>query len=177
MNFIKKLFKSLLILIVILAVVGFFLPSSTRVDRTVSISAPADKVFPYINNFEQFNRWSPWFGIDPDASTTYSGPDEGVGAKMSWTSEHPQVGNGSQEIVESVANKFVRTRLDFAEQGGAEATFSIAESGTGSDVTWAFESEWGFNLVGRYIGLMLDGMVGDMYDKGLSKLKQLVESE
>lgn len=177
MRFIKKLLIALVLLALVMLVVGFFLPSTTKVNRSVSINAPAAKVFSYINSFEQFNRWSPWYGIDPQATTTYSGPANGEGAKMTWVSENPQVGSGSQEITQSIPNSLVETRLDFGEQGGAEATFMIEQSGEVSNLTWGFESDWGYNIMGRYIGLMMDGMVGEKYEVGLAKLKLLAESE
>ena len=45
----------------------------------------------------------------------------------------------------------------------------------GTHVTWSFDSEFGLNLVGRYFGLMLDGIVGPDYEKGLQNLKTMAE--
>ncbi|MGO4774642.1 SRPBCC family protein [Lysobacter sp. 2RAB21] len=49
--------------------------------------------------------------------------------------------------------------------------------GAGTRVTWTLESEHGNNLVSRWFGLLLDSMVGKDYEKGLAKLKQVLESE
>ncbi len=177
MQFLKILVKSLLFLLVILAVVGFFLPSSTVVSRGVDISAPASKVFNYVNDFKQFNRWSPWTAKDPAMTLNFAGPATGVGSKMSWKSDESGVGNGSQEITASVENQSVSTHLEFDGQGNADASFELVESGGGTRITWGFESDWGYNILGRYMGLMMDRWVGSEYEKGLNSLKQLAESE
>jgi effector-binding domain-containing protein len=39
-----------------------------------------------------------------------------------------------------------------------------------------FDTEFGWDLVGRYFGLMFDRIVGTDYDKGLANLKELAES-
>lgn len=43
--------------------------------------------------------------------------------------------------------------------------------------TWDFHTDWGFNIPGRYMGLMMDKWVGPMYEKGLGNLKQLADNE
>ena len=177
MKFLKILLKSLLLLIVVLAVVSLFLPSKSEVSRSVRIDAPPAEVFPYVNDFRQFNRWSPWFGIDPDTEYEFSGPASGVGAKLEWSSEDPNVGKGSQEIVASVEPERVDTRLEFDGQGDANAAFVLVPKEGGTQVTWQFDVEWGYNPIGRYMGLMMDEMVGKSYEEGLQKLKLLAEGE
>ncbi|MGI9318974.1 MAG: SRPBCC family protein, partial [bacterium] len=119
MRVVKFIVKSLLLLAAVFVVVGFFLPSSTSVSRSIEISTSPDKLFAYINDFRQFNRWSPWYGIDPDANYAFEGPAIGEGSKMIWSSEHPNVGSGSQEIIKSEADRQVMTQLEFAGQGTA----------------------------------------------------------
>ena len=177
MRILKTIFKSLLLLVVVLLAVSFVLPSTSEVSRTIEVEAPPEKVFTYLNNFEQFNRWSPWYGIDPNAQYQITGPEQGIGAKMSWTSDHSQVGSGSQEIIASEPGQRVVTRLEFAGQGGAEAAWDLNPTATGTQITWGFSTDWGYNPIGRYMGLMMDNMVGGQYEKGLASLKTLVEGE
>lgn len=177
MKILKILFKSLLLLVVVLAVVSLFLPANTRVGRSVQIDAPPARVFQYVNDFRQFNRWSPWFGIDPDTKYVFSGPESGVGSRMEWSSEDPNVGKGVQEIVGSVEPERVDTHLAFDGQGDANAAFLLMPNDGGTEITWQFDVEWGYNPIGRYMGLMMDDMVGKSYEEGLQKLKLLAEGE
>lgn len=177
MKAIKIIVKLLLLLVVIVVAVAFFLPTTTAVSRSAEINVPPEKLFAYVNDFEQFNRWSPWYGIDPDANYEYEGPSGGVGAKMRWSSEHRSVGIGSQTIIKSEINKEVVTELEFEGQGNAIARFDLEPVAGGTRLTWGFETKWGNNLIGRYMGLMMDRWVGNEYEKGLQNLKALAESE
>jgi effector-binding domain-containing protein len=70
----------------------------------------------------------------------------------------------------------VQTHLDFGKQGTAEAYFELEAADGGTEITWSLDTEFGWDLVGRYFGLMMDRMIGAEYEKGLANLKQLAES-
>ena len=175
MKLLKNLIIALVGLVVVLAVVGFLLPSSVHVERSITVGAPPDAVFELVNSFENFNKWSPWYQRDPNAEYRYEGPAAGVGAKMYWSSEQRDVGSGSQEIIESQPGRLVRTALDFGAQGTATAYFQLEPQGDGTQVTWGFDSEFGNNLIGRYMGLLFDKWIGADYERGLDSMKRLAE--
>ncbi|AKE52744.1 SRPBCC family protein [Kangiella geojedonensis] len=177
MKFLKNLFIVIAVLAIIIIVVGFFLPKHAHVERSIVINASQDKVFQQVNSFDDYNSWSPWYKLDPEAKYEYSGPDSGVGAKMSWESDNAQVGIGSQEIVESTYPKLVKTELLFGEDPNpGYATFELEELGPReTKVTWSFDADFGDNIVGRYFGFFLDSMLGDTYEEGLQALKQEIE--
>lgn len=175
MGILRKSFLVLVGLVVVLVGVGLLLPRQVEVERSIVIAAEADEIFPYINSLEKFNEWSPWGDYDPDTVYTFSGPDTGTGARVDWTSDHANVGDGSQEIIASVENKSVKTELDFGMDGVATAVFLLNRVETGTEVTWGFTTEMGMNPIGRYFGLMMDKWVGGDYEKGLAALKVLVE--
>jgi hypothetical protein len=95
---------------------------------------------------------------------------------MGWRSENPEVGSGTQIITASVPSSRVSTDLDFGEMGPAHAEFLLAPAGTGTLLTWRLTADMGMNPVTRWLGLLMDRWVGADYEKGLSKLKSLVES-
>lgn len=167
------------IVVVIAAVVvvcGFLLPSEQFVSRSVVVEADQAEVFALVNDYRQFNRWSPWAAKDPDTKYEFSGPDSGVGAKMSWQSEDPNVGSGSQEIIEVEPGSRVRTRLTFEGFDSASyASFKLEPADTGTRVTWEFEANLD-SLIGRYMGLMMDKWVGADYEQGLARLKEIAEA-
>ncbi len=176
MKWFKRLLAAVAVLLVIVVTVGLFLPDRVHVERSIVIDAPPERVFPLVNDYRNFNQWSPWYGMDPDARYRFDGPESGVGAKLSWDSDNPDVGSGSQQIVESRANALVRTHLDFGDQGVAEARFTLSPEGTGTRVTWGFDTDFGYNLVGRYFGLLFESMIGPDYEQGLANLKRVAES-
>jgi effector-binding domain-containing protein len=175
MRILRNLLIVVAVLIGILVVVGFVLPDAAHVERSVVIERPPSQVFTVLDGFRRFNEWSPWFEKDPQAKYTYSGPITGVGAKASW-SGNKDVGTGSQTIVESKPYSFIKSALDFGELGQAAGTYTLTPSGDGTKVTWGLDVSAGGKLIGRYFNLMMDSMVGKDYDKGLAKLKKLVEA-
>ncbi|NVJ67324.1 MAG: SRPBCC family protein [Gammaproteobacteria bacterium] len=178
MKFLKWFLIILVSLLIILAVVGFFLPQKVHLERSIIIGANRDTVFTQINSMQNFNQWSPWYKLDPNANYQYSGPDAGKGNRMSWSSQDPNVGKGSQEIVESQYPSLVRTELLFGDDPNpGYAEFSIEEiTYTQTRVTWGFDADFGNNIVGRYFGLFLESMLGPQYEEGLKALKEQVES-
>ncbi len=174
---IGKIIKYLGLAIALLIAIAYILPGKVHVQRqTVIQAAPAD-VFQLVNGFENFNQWSPWYERDPDGDYKIEGPATGVGARMIWASEKPDVGSGSQEIVESVEDKLVRTKLDFGDMGNADAFFEIEPEGEHTKLVWGFDTDLGLNPVSRYFGLMFDSWIGADYEHGLAKLKTLVEQQ
>ena len=167
----------ILIFLALLVLAGFLFPRVATTERSVYIAEPPDVVFPYVNNFRNFNKWSPWYQIDPNTEYTYSGGAEGAGAAMSWTSDDPKVGSGSQTITASEPYSRVATDLDFGAQGKAKAEFKLVPQGEGTNITWTFSSEMGSGPIARWMGLMVSRMVGTSYEQGLQKLKAVVEEE
>ena len=175
MRFLKGLLTLIALLVVALVAIAFFLPKTSHVERSVTIDRPPSEIFGVLDNFHRFSAWSPWFDLDPNAKYTFSGPPTGVGTKLTWVG-NKDVGSGSQEIIEAKANESLKLQLDFGDMGRPVAEFHLSPSGEGTKVTWTLDQSFEGSLVGRYFGLMMDSMVGKDYEKGLAKLKALVES-
>jgi hypothetical protein len=152
---------------------SYLLPSEASISRSIEIAAPPAKIFPLVNGFKRQAEWPPWLEMDPQTKLSLSGPETGQGARMSWSSE--KLGSGSQEIVEMVQDKLVRTKLDFGHMGQADASFQLEPAGSGTKVTWGFSSDLGGNPRMRWMGLYIGRQVGADYEKGLAKIKAVAE--
>ena len=177
MAFARLAFRILLIILILLAVIGLMLPSSARVEREILIDAPPSAVFPHLNSMRAFHAWSPWTDGDPETVYRFEGPESGVGSRMRWFSGEEGIGEGSQEITASTVNERVETDLVFGDKGRGTATFLMSPSGQATRLRWQFQTDFGWDLFGRYVGLMLDGMIGMAYDRGLRRLKEAVEDD
>ena len=175
MRIVKWIVGAIAILFVVLIVAAFVLPRHATMSRSIEIAAPPAAIFPIVGDLRRFNEWSPWFGLDPKAAYTFTGPIDGVGQTLNWKSDAPNVGNGAMSIVRLEPDKAVDLTIDFGDQGTALAKVQLEPNGAGTKVTWGFESDLGFNPIARYFGLMIDGMVGPDYEKGLANLKALAE--
>jgi hypothetical protein len=176
MKVLKALFIVALAIMATFAIVGVLLPKVATVERSTTIAATPETILGLTDGFRRFNEWSPWADLDPATKYTYSGPERGVGARMEWSSENPDVGRGSQEIIATEPGRSVTSTLDFGMDTPTTAKLMLAPEGAGTRVTWTLTSDFSGSLVGRYFGLALDGMVGPDYEKGLARLKALAES-
>ncbi len=177
MRGLKTALMAAAVLAVVLALGGFFLPSRVAVVRDTVIQAPPGKVFSWIEDLHRYRRWQPWTELDPETRFEFKGPAAGTGAKMYWISEHPGVGTGSVEITEAVAPRRVVLAVDYGDTGRAVQTLELAPVAEGTRVRWRFEMDVERDLVARYLGLLFDRWLGAEYEKGLARLKALVEGE
>lgn len=153
-------------------------PDSFRIERTATFKAPVERVFAHINNLHQWQDWSPWAKLDPQAHTTFSGAEEGNTAGMAWESTNDQVGIGRMTIVDSVPYDHIRMTLDFEKPFKAsnmtEFLFKLNADGS-TQVTWAM---YGQNTtLSKIMNLVWDGdkIVGGMFEKGFANLQPIVE--
>ena len=149
-------------------------PAAFKIARTATIAAPPGKVFAAVNDFHNWQAWSPWMALDPNAKSTFEGP----GAKFAW-SGNDKIGEGRMEIKDSKPGDHVLIKLDFIRpmQGTSDTEFTFKPSGSGTDVTWSMTGEDGFvGKAARYF-MNLDKMVGGDFERGLAKLKAVAEAK
>lgn len=172
----KRIFTGLFVFFLIAVAAAYLLPRQVHVERSLVIAASAETIFPHIDSPRMFNEWSPWANKDPNIKMTYSGPESGVGATMTWQSDDQNVGSGTSEIIESIENELTRQQLDFGDHGGG-VSFLRLEAGANDTtvVVWGFDTDLGMNPIARYMGLMFDSWIGTDYEFGLANLKDMVE--
>ena len=176
MKILRGLFVGVVALVALFFVVAMFLPQSAHVERSINTTATPATVYGLVNGFKRFNEWSPWARLDPDTRYTYGGPDTGVGARMEWSSESPDVGKGSQEVIAVEPDRSVTQTLDLGMGNPTTSTLLLTPEASGTRITWTLDVDLAGSLVGRYFGLVLDRMVGPDYERGLAQLKALAES-
>jgi len=173
MKLLLRLGGFLLALFLLLTGLAYLLPSEQTVERSIQIDAPVTAIQPYIVTPKEFIRWSPWAAIDPNTLYSYSGATNGQGAKMSWKSDHRDVGQGTQTI-DFVSTERINVAMDFKDQGLANAYYLFEPNDSGTKVTWGFSKEMGNNPFMRWMGAMVENFVGPKYEEGLVNLKNLV---
>jgi len=163
-------------IVVAALVVAFILPRHAVVVRSVEIAAPPAAVWPIVADLRRFNEWSPWVGLDPEATYTFTGPTDGIGQTLNWQSEDARVGNGAMTIAGLAPDSRVDLEIDFADAGIAGSFIVLEPVGAATRATWGFDSDLGFNPIARYFGMMADSVVGPDYEAGLARLKAVAEA-
>jgi hypothetical protein len=172
----KTMLIVLVALIVLVLIYAATRPDDFRVERSVVIAAPAEKIFPLIDTLQNWRAWSPYERKDPAMQRTYAGPASGIGAAYAWQG-NKDVGTGRMEIVESTLPSKVRFKLDFAVPFEAhnEAVFALEPVAGGTRASWTMTgaSPFMFKLMGLFMNM--DEMIGRDFETGLATLKTQAE--
>jgi hypothetical protein len=175
----KKILLGIVIVLVALAVLIAAQPAKFRVTRTTTINAPAADVHGLINDFHNWESWSPWGKLDPQMKTTYEGPAAGTGSVYKWTGNQ-QVGEGQMTILESQPPNLVKIKLDFIKPFASTSStnFEVRPEGTSSSVIWTMSGE--NNFISKAFCLFtggMDKMIGPDFEKGLAQMKSVAEKK
>lgn len=176
MSIMARALAVLIALVALFGVIGIFLPERAHVERSIVIDAAPTTVFALVDGFRSFDEWSPWLAEDNRARYERSGPDFGVGARLTFSSQSPQIGSGYLEVVGSEPYRAVRVHLDFGSREVAEMLFRVEPVESGAQLTWEVDSVFGRHLISRYFGLLYDSWIGADLESGLVELAKLAES-
>jgi hypothetical protein len=175
------LLKALVAVAVVLAALAILValqPAEFQISRSARMAAPPSAPFAQVNDFHNWDAWSPWARLDPEMKQTYEGEAAGKGAIYTWAG-NAEVGEGRMTIVESQPNERVRVNLEFLKPFAATSTadFTFRPEGDQTLVTWTMNGTNGF--VAKAFGLLvdMDGMVGGQFEQGLASMKSVVESQ
>ena len=151
-------------------------PGTLRVQRSVSIKAPPEGIFPLISDFHQWRSWSPYEQKDPAMKRAYSGAERGKGAVYAWDGDK-NVGSGRMEILEASAPQKIVIKLDFFTpfEGHNTAEFTMLPQGDGTHVTWLMHGPARFLTRLIQVFMNLDNMIGRDFEAGLANLKTITE--
>jgi len=164
------------VLIVALLVFATTKPDTFRVQRSASIKAPPEKIFPLINDLHSWGAWSPWEKMDPAMKRNFSGAANGKGAVYEWEGNH-NVGKGRMEITETSPPSHVVIKLDFIKPFEAHniAEFMMGSKDDSTNVTWAMHGPTPYMAKVIHIFFSMDSMVGKDFETGLANLKAIAE--
>jgi Polyketide cyclase / dehydrase and lipid transport len=150
-------------------------PDAFKVQRSATIAAAADKLFPLINDTHAFNTWNPYARMDPAMKLRYEGTASGPGAAYAWESD--KVGVGRMEVLESTAPSRAVMRLDFEKPMKAtnRVEFKLEAQGIHTQVTWTMTGPMPYLSKVITLFFSMDKMVGRDFEAGLVNLKTLAE--
>lgn len=142
--------------------------------RATHVDAPPERVLPLLEDFREWQQWSPWEGLDPDLKRTFIGPEKGVGSHYHW-SGNKKAGEGTMEIV-AAGPQGVVVDLQFLKPFKATnvTEFTLTPAGGGTDVDWVMTGERSavMSMMGK---LFFDKSIGNDFEKGLASLKAAAE--
>jgi len=151
-------------------------PAIFRVERSIVVNAPPERITPHLTDLRKWTTWSPWEKVDPDMKREYSGAESGVGAKYAWDGDN-NIGAGQLEVTEATPEK-VRFNLDFLRPMECHNTaeFLMAPESDGTKLTWVMQGENTFMGKVAQVFIDVEEMCGSQFNEGLRNLKGLAEA-
>jgi uncharacterized membrane protein len=174
MKILKWLIIGVGVVVLLFVMVGFCLPREFHVERSLAIGAPPEAIYAVVARLREWPTWTAWtVERYPDMKIAFSGTEEGVGAKQTWDGKSS--GNGSIEFKKASPQEGIE--YDFAFDGHpSKGAIKFVPGPDSTLVSWSSDGDMGFNPIGHYFGLMMDGMMGPDFEKSLANLKQKVEA-
>jgi len=154
-------------------------PSTYSISRSTTMAAAPTDAFAQVNDFHNWEAWSPWAKLDPKSKATFEGAASGKGAVFKW-SGNDEVGEGSMTIVDGQAPKQIKIKLAFVRpfESTADTVFDFAPAGAGTTVTWTMSGE--NNFLSKAFCLVMGGMdkvVGPDFERGLAQMRAVAEKK
>ncbi|MES2503707.1 MAG: SRPBCC family protein [Myxococcota bacterium] len=177
MKFLKILAIIVAFLVVIFVVVGMLLPAQWEISQSKVMAASPLKIYRKVANLKKWQEWSPWKDVEYGMISTYSGPEEGVGAQWNWVSK--DMGNGNLHITKADAAEGIVYQLIMDMNGstsGLIGEFVFRELNGQTEVTWIDRGE-GINFFERWKGFLIGLMMKKQMAYGLEQLNLQVSVE
>ena len=175
MNTIGIIAAVLVLAVAAILIYAAFKPDQLAVQRSTSVKARPETIFPFIDDFDRWSAWSPYEKMDPAMKRTRSGAPRGKGAVYAWDGDK-NVGKGRMEIANTSPSK-ITIRLDFDKPfaGSNVVEFRLEPKGDAANVTWAMQGRCAY--VAKVLGIFvnMDNMIGRDFEAGLASLKAVAE--
>ncbi|MES2725949.1 MAG: SRPBCC family protein [Bacteroidota bacterium] len=171
----ETLIITLAIIIVILVVLSFLLPENWSVKRSTEVQSTPEKLYDLTVELKDWEKWSPWHGLDPNTKWVYSDNTYGEGAWYTWESKKRNVGNGKLTTVLAKPYEKSSFLLEFQGMKASTASFTFEPINANNvKVTWSLEGK--NKGLSKLMSLLMGTFVRKDFEKGLANIKRVAES-
>lgn len=170
----QKFFFSVTALILLFILGGLLIPNDYEIRQEIVINAPVSAIEPHISDLKAWKAWTPWEAQDPTIKTLIK-QAKGVGASQSWKGDS---GDGRLIFTHVDPKKGVDFDL-FFNQNSYQCQSGLRYEpidASHTKITWYMKGKVTTPIVGGYVAWLTESMGSSAFDKGLKKLKNLVEN-
>lgn len=141
----------------------------THVSKSKEISAPIDKVFSTLSDFNHWMPWSPWQLCEPEARVKVAEDTK----YYEW--EGKRLGSGNMSITNESPHTSIDYDLTFLKpwKSKAKVRFELEPTSEGTRATWIMDSSLPFFMF--WMKKSMEAFIGIDFDRGLNMLKEYVE--
>ena len=178
---------ALVIVVVIGVLAAVVMPGSGHVERQLVMGKDLRQVYDVLDNFRRLPDYSVLRSLDPNVQFKFSGKAFGPGAEISWTSNDSKLGDGGltiasatpdfDKIDNNTQDATIVWNLDNKWRGlDKHFTLDLERQGHGrlTQVTWAYDVKYGWNLINRFANLYIHGDPDSFIEFSLNNLQNVL---
>jgi len=168
----RRVTRILALIILLLVVGGFFMPTDYRVERSIIINASRSEVN---KNLFQGDRLPNWMFIQNGKVDSFEG---GLGEGDSITLSYSGV--PEQGILSVIELSEQRVRFDVRPKPSVNIVhndMTLQSSNGQTLVVWAIEGNLSAGLLSPYLAVFANNFAGNNFERSLQQLKELVETQ
>ncbi|NMO00507.1 SRPBCC family protein [Gordonia sp. TBRC 11910] len=151
--------------------------STYTIDRSITVNATPAAIYPYLADFHQWIKWSPFDSPELEMNREYTGSPSGQGAEFSWLV--PANGaSGKMAMLAAAEPSSGQVRIDFLTPNDItiEIGFVLVDQGADTEVRWSLEGKHTLMTRAAKATGMLNKFGKQELDRGLAQLKAVVEA-
>ena len=167
-------------IIVLVIILGLIAPNEYVAERKTMIDAPRELVFNHVKYWRNWQAWSPWAAQDSSMEVTVKGVDGEVGSVYSWVGDPQLTGTGEMTNTGLQPYEEMMFDLHFIEpyESHSVGWLRLASDEAGkTEAAWGFSGEMAFPMNIMLLFSSMDAMIGPDFDRGLSLLKDICETD
>ena len=151
-------------------------PAVFRIQRSIVIQAPPEKIFPLLNHLHNWPQWEPQDKENSSTTRAFSGPDHGAGAICDWSGTG-NTGRGRMTITESLSPKQITIQVDWQKPFATRNInqFTLDPDGASTRVTWSMQGPNLYIMKLMSVFTNMDRVMGEHFETGLASLKATAE--
>ena len=148
---------------------------SFNVEKSITIKKNSSDVFSTISDFSTWSNWSPWLALERDCPIERGGDVGKIGHWQSWNGE--KIGEGKMELKAISGKSYLEYELSILRpmKSRSLVAFKIEGDEEQTIVSWSMVGQLPFFLF--FLKKMMQVWIGSDYDRGLSMLKEWLETD
>ncbi len=145
-----------------------------KVEKSIVIAKAVGDVFATVADFNTWRSWSPWLCQEPESRLEILGSPGSIGHQQAWAGQ--RIGSGAMQITELDLDNRLGYELNFIKpwKSKSRVAFDFSEARDGTQVTWHMSGTVPIFLF--FMRPMMTAMVGSDYERGLTMLKEFIET-
>jgi len=172
---IRNTFIGIALFILAVFLLSLLFENQFVVSKTVTIQAPVDSVFTYINTPAKWNKWMSWQSPDTNYKYVFSGPAAGENSAIVMKGPLVDI---TFTIKSSQINKGIRYEITTADgEFSTDGDILVKAQGNATQVTWVDSGDVGYNSFARFSLKSVTERQGSDMQVSLQKLKKVAEGK